>query len=90
MFSAPFTSALNATLHGSQTDSPRSTLTIIFLATRAARLARIFLRYFHEFNTSEFRLVFEDASEAVEHPHAKVQIAVLPAVFCLAIFLIYA
>ena len=54
-----------------------NTLTLVFPTTHTTRLARVSFGHFYDFDTLDFRLVFEDVREAVERPPVQVKVAVL-------------
>jgi hypothetical protein len=62
-----------------------NTLTVVFSTADATRLARVALIHFYDFNTIDFRLVFENVGEAVERPAVQVKLAVPTPVLRLAI-----
>ena len=79
MFSAPFTSALSATLHGSQTTAHVHVghADSLFFSAGTTYLTRITFRYPSELNTLEFRPVSENRGEAVERSSVEVGVAVV-------------
>ena len=56
--------------------SALDTLTIVFPTAHATRLACVPLGHFYDFNTLDFRLVFENIGETVERPAVQVEVAV--------------
>lgn len=79
MFSAPFTSALSATLHGSQTTAHVHVghADSRLFSADTTYLTRITFRYPSELNTLEFRPVSENRGEAVERSSVEVGVAVV-------------
>jgi len=64
MFSAPFTSALNASLCSSHTHTyTLNTLTVVFSTADATRSTRVTLRHFHNLDSSNLRFVFKDIGD---------------------------
>jgi len=61
------------------------TLTIVFSTAHTTRLARVALIHFYDFDTLDFRLVFEDVREPVERPPVQVEVSVLAPVLRLAV-----
>ena len=81
MFSAPFTSALNAASHSLHTYQATSNALTVFLSTtHATRLTRVALGHFYDFDTLDFRLVGEYRGETVKLADVQVEVAVFTSV----------
>ena len=69
MFSAPFTvSVERRTTLLTHVQTAFNTLPLVVSTPHATRLARVALRHFHDLDSLNLHLVFENRGEAVERP----------------------